>query len=78
MQENVRFDARGGMVYAAISNDGCTDLHAIRKGELICRRYRDEILRSFIVPYAETVLDNVMLMDDNCRPYHADFVDDLF
>ena len=28
-------------------------------------------------PYAAAVVDNFMVMDDNCRPHHANLVDDF-
>ena len=60
------------------SIDGCTDLHIIQSGALTGRRYRDEILRSIVVPYALAIGDNFILMDDNFIPHRANLVNDFF
>ncbi|GFW96782.1 transposable element Tcb2 transposase [Trichonephila clavipes] len=52
-------------------------LYIIRDGPLTARRYRDEILRPIVVPYAAAIGDDFILMDDNCRPHHANLVEDL-
>ena len=65
------------MVYAGISIDGRTDLHIIRNGALTGREYRDEILRSVVVPYAAAIRDDFILIDDNCRPHCANSVNDF-
>ncbi|GFU69641.1 transposable element Tcb2 transposase [Trichonephila clavipes] len=77
VHESVRFGSGGLFVYGGISMDGCTDLYIIRDGPLTARRYRDEILRSIVVPYAAAVGDVFILMDDNCRPHHANLVEDF-
>ncbi|GFV99171.1 transposable element Tcb2 transposase [Trichonephila clavipes] len=53
------------------------NLYIIRDGPLTSRRYRDEILRPIVVPYAATIGDNFILMDDNCRPHRANLVEDF-
>ncbi|GFU06708.1 transposable element Tcb2 transposase [Trichonephila clavipes] len=68
MHESVRFGGGGVLVYGGIFIDGCTDLYIIRDGPLTARRYREEILRPIVVPYAATIGDDFILMDDNCRP----------
>ncbi|GFT79219.1 transposable element Tcb2 transposase [Trichonephila clavipes] len=60
-----------------ISIDGRTDLYIIRDGPLTARRYRDEILRPIVVPYAAAIGDYFILMDDNCRPRRANLVEDF-
>ncbi|GFU71602.1 retrovirus-related Pol polyprotein from transposon opus [Trichonephila clavipes] len=47
-----------------------------RDGPLTARRYRDEILRSIVVPYAAAIGDDFILMDDNCRPHRANLMED--
>ncbi|GFV38480.1 transposable element Tcb2 transposase [Trichonephila clavipes] len=37
----------------------------------------EEILRPIIVPYAAAIGDDFILMDDNCRPHHANLVEDF-
>ncbi|GFY21943.1 transposable element Tcb2 transposase [Trichonephila clavipes] len=78
VHERVRFGDGGVFVYGGISIDGCTDLHIIRVGPLIARRYRDEILRPIVVPYAAAIGDDLILMDDNCRPHRANLLEDFF
>ncbi|GFT58681.1 transposable element Tcb2 transposase [Trichonephila clavipes] len=67
----------GVLVYGGISIDGRTDLYIIRDGPLTARRYRDEILRPIVVPYAATIGDDFILMDSNCRPHRAILVEDV-
>ncbi|GFU20395.1 transposable element Tcb2 transposase [Trichonephila clavipes] len=56
---------------------GRTGLYIIRDGPLTARRYRDEILRPILVPYAAAIGDDFILMDDNCRPHRANLVEDF-
>ncbi|GFY11255.1 transposable element Tcb2 transposase [Trichonephila clavipes] len=67
----------GVLVYGGISIDGRTDLYNIRDGPLTARRYRDEILRPIVIPYAAAIGDDFILMDDNCRPHRANLVEDF-
>ncbi|GFY01181.1 transposable element Tcb2 transposase [Trichonephila clavipes] len=53
------------------------NLYIIRDGPLTARRYRDEILRPIVVPYAAAIGDDFILMDDNCRPPRAKLVEDF-
>ncbi|GFX40996.1 transposable element Tcb2 transposase [Trichonephila clavipes] len=77
VHESVRFGGGGVLVYGGISIDGRTDLYIIRDGPLTTRRYRDEILRPIVVPYAAAIGDDFILMDDNCRPHRANLVEDI-
>ncbi|GFV56230.1 transposable element Tcb2 transposase [Trichonephila clavipes] len=77
LHESVRFNGGGVLVYNSISIDGRTDLYIIRDGPLTARRYRDEILRPIVVPYAAAIGDDFILMDDNCRPHRANLVEDF-
>ncbi|GFU85510.1 transposable element Tcb2 transposase [Trichonephila clavipes] len=74
--ESVIFGGGGVLVYGGISTDGRTDLYIIRDGPLTVRRYRDEILRHIVVPYAAAIGDDFILMDDNCRPHRDNMVED--
>ncbi|GFX44148.1 transposable element Tcb2 transposase [Trichonephila clavipes] len=65
----------GVLVYGGISIDGRADLYFIRDGLLTARRYRDDILRPIVVPYAAGIGDDFILMDDNCRPHRANLVE---
>ncbi|GFW42632.1 transposable element Tcb2 transposase [Trichonephila clavipes] len=75
--QSVRFGGGGVLVFGGISIDGRTDLYIIRDGSLTARRYRDEILRPIVVPYAAAIGDDFILMDDNCRPHRANLVEDF-
>ncbi|GFX37669.1 transposable element Tcb1 transposase [Trichonephila clavipes] len=77
VHESVRFGGGGVLVYGGYSIDGRTDLYIIRDGPLTARRYRDEILRPIVVPYAAAIGDDFILMDDNCRPHRANLVEDF-
>ncbi|GFS69544.1 transposable element Tcb2 transposase [Trichonephila clavipes] len=54
------------------------NLYIIRDGPLTARRYRNEILRPIVVPYAAAIGDDFILMDDYCRPHRANLVEDFF
>ncbi|GFV62360.1 transposable element Tcb1 transposase [Trichonephila clavipes] len=80
--QTVRNQLHGVGLYACrpmggISIDGRTDLYIIRDGPLTARRYRDEILRPIVVPYAAAIGDDFILMDDNCRPHRANLGEDF-
>ncbi|GFU86436.1 transposable element Tcb2 transposase [Trichonephila clavipes] len=77
VHESVRFGSGGVLVYGGISTEGRTDLYIIRDGPLTARRYRDEILRPIVIPYAAAIRDEFILMDDNCRPHRANLVEDF-
>ncbi|GFW13083.1 transposable element Tcb2 transposase [Trichonephila clavipes] len=77
VHESVRFGGGGVLVYGGISIDGRTYLHIVRDGPLTARRYRDEILRPIVAPYAAAIGDNFILMDDNCRQHRANLVEDF-
>ncbi|GFY28323.1 transposable element Tcb2 transposase [Trichonephila clavipes] len=77
MLESVRFGGGGVLVYGGISIDGCTELYIIRDGPLTARRFRDEILRPIVVPYAAAIGDDFILMEDNCRPHRVNLVEDF-
>ncbi|GFT09133.1 transposable element Tcb2 transposase [Trichonephila clavipes] len=77
VHESVRFGGGRVLVYGGISIDGRTDLYIIRDGPLTARRYKDEILRPIVVPYAAAIGDDFILMDDNCRPHRANLVEDF-
>ncbi|GFV27451.1 transposable element Tcb2 transposase [Trichonephila clavipes] len=76
VHESLRFGCGGVLVYGGISIDGRTGLYIIRDGPLTARRYRDEIIRPIVVPYAAAIGDDFFLMDDNCRPHRANLVED--
>ncbi|GFX25975.1 transposable element Tcb2 transposase [Trichonephila clavipes] len=77
MHESVRFGGVGVLVYGGISIGGRTDLYIIRDVPLTARRYRVDILRPIVVPYAAAIGDDFILMDDNCRSHRANLVEDF-
>ncbi|GFU63915.1 transposable element Tcb1 transposase [Trichonephila clavipes] len=77
VHESVRFGGGGVLVYGGISIDGRTDLYIFQGGPLTALRYRDKILTLIVVPYIAAIEDDFLLMDDNCRPHHANLVEDF-
>ncbi|GFV85619.1 transposable element Tcb2 transposase [Trichonephila clavipes] len=77
VHESVRCGGGGVLVYGGISIGGRTYLYIIRDGPLTACRYRDEIHRPILIPYAAAIGDDFILMDDNCMPHHANLVEDL-
>ncbi|GFU60097.1 transposable element Tcb2 transposase [Trichonephila clavipes] len=77
MHESVRFGCGGVLVYGGISISGRTDLYIIRDVPLIACRYRVEIIRPIVVPYAAAIGDDLILVIDNCRPHRANLVEDF-
>ncbi|GFW40617.1 transposable element Tcb2 transposase [Trichonephila clavipes] len=63
------------MVWGGISIGGRTDLHIIRNGPLTGRRYADEILRPYVIPYAGAIGDSFVFQDDNAQPHRARLVE---
>nr|XP_033491379.1 tripartite motif-containing protein 16-like protein [Epinephelus lanceolatus] len=59
------------MVWGGISLGGRTALHVLARGSLTAIRYRDEILRPIVRPYAGAVGPGFLLMQDNARPHVA-------
>uniref|UniRef100_A0A674C2N9 Transposase Tc1-like domain-containing protein n=1 Tax=Salmo trutta TaxID=8032 RepID=A0A674C2N9_SALTR len=66
-----RFGGRSVMVWGGISLGGRTALHVLARGSLTAIRYRDEILRPLVRPYAGAVGPGFLLMQDKARPHVA-------
>ena len=66
--EHDRWGGPSVMVWGGISFHGVTDLFVIQNGALTSVCYKDEILDIYVLPFAEAVGDNFVLMDDNARP----------
>uniref|UniRef100_A0A8C7R2V7 Transposase Tc1-like domain-containing protein n=1 Tax=Oncorhynchus mykiss TaxID=8022 RepID=A0A8C7R2V7_ONCMY len=66
-----RFGGGSVMVWGGISLGGRTALHVLARGSLTAIRYRDEILRPPVRPYAGAVGSGFLLMQDNARPHVA-------
>ncbi|GFW81545.1 transposable element Tcb2 transposase [Trichonephila clavipes] len=72
------YNGEGGgiLVWAGISLGGHTDLHVFHGGTVTGLRYRDEILDPYVRPYAATIGNDFILMDDNARPHRARIVEE--
>ncbi|KAI4877300.1 hypothetical protein NFI96_019883, partial [Prochilodus magdalenae] len=66
-----RFGSGSVKVWGGISLEGHTALHVLTRGGLTAIRYRDEILRPHVRPYAGAVGPGFLLMQDNARPHVA-------
>uniref|UniRef100_A0A8C8HEY5 Carbohydrate sulfotransferase n=1 Tax=Oncorhynchus tshawytscha TaxID=74940 RepID=A0A8C8HEY5_ONCTS len=66
-----RFGGGSVMVWGGISLGGRTALRVLARGSLTAIRYRDEILRPLVRPYAGAVGPGFLLMQDNARPHVA-------
>ena len=44
---------------------------------MTAQRYREEILRPLVVPYAGAIGDGFLLVDDNTRPHRAALLDNM-
>lgn len=76
-QNVVQHDSFGGsilMVWGGISMGGRREFVIIENGSLIGQRYRDEILRPVVRPYAGKMWPDFRLMDDNACPHRARLV----
>ncbi|KAJ8349887.1 hypothetical protein SKAU_G00250170 [Synaphobranchus kaupii] len=75
-----QFGGGSVMVWGGISLEGRTNLHVLANGTLTAVRYRDEILRPIVRPYAGAVGPGFLLVQDNARPHMArvcrQFLDD--
>ena len=60
------------MVWGGISLEGRATLHVLARGILTAIRYRDEILRPIMRPYAGAVGPGFLVMHDNDRPHVAE------
>ena len=66
-----RFGGGSVMVWGGISLEGRTGLHVLNQGTLTAVRYRDEILRPIVRPYAGAVGPGFLRVQDNARPHVA-------
>ena len=65
------------MVWGSVSLVGRTALHVLARGTLTAIRYRDEILRPIVRPYAGAVGPGFFLMHYNARPHVAEVCQQL-
>ncbi|GFV32136.1 hypothetical protein TNCV_1674251 [Trichonephila clavipes] len=54
-------------MHAGIRVGGRIDLNIIRNGNLTAQRYANEILRSHVIPYAATIGDSFLLMQNKAH-----------
>ncbi|KAL6457486.1 hypothetical protein MHYP_G00344490 [Metynnis hypsauchen] len=66
-----QFGSGSVMVWGGISLEGRTALHVLARGSMTAIRYRDEILRPLVRPYAGAVGPGFLLMQDDARPHVA-------
>jgi len=59
------------MVWAGVSLHARTNLVLIENGSLTAERYINQCLAEHVIPYAEFVGENFILMQDNARPHVA-------
>ncbi|GFV92979.1 transposable element Tcb2 transposase [Trichonephila clavipes] len=71
VRERSQYRRAGWMVWGGISIGERTDLHIIRNGTLMGRRYSDEILRPHVIPFAGAIGDSLVFQDDIARPHRA-------
>ncbi|GFX12570.1 transposable element Tcb2 transposase [Trichonephila clavipes] len=74
VRERSQYRSAGSMVWGGISIGGRMDLHIIRNGTLMGRRYADEILRPHVIPYFGAIGDSFVFQDDNARPHRVRLV----
>ncbi|GBO12845.1 Transposable element Tcb2 transposase [Araneus ventricosus] len=81
LPSNVReIDHYGGggiIVWACIMLDGRVPLHVFERGTVTGVRYRDEILKPYVLLFRGAVGPEFILMDDNARPHRALLVDEF-
>ncbi|GFU64124.1 transposable element Tcb2 transposase [Trichonephila clavipes] len=77
VRERSQYRRAGWMVWGGISIGGRMDLHIIRNGTLTGRRYADEILRPYVIPYAVAIGDSFVFQDDNAQPHRARLVENM-
>ncbi|GFW68982.1 transposable element Tcb2 transposase [Trichonephila clavipes] len=65
------------MVWGGISIGGRTDLHIIRNGTFMGRRYADKIFQPHVIPYAGAIGDSFVFQDDNARPHRSRLVENM-
>lgn len=62
------------MVWIRISLGGYANLHVFNIRNLTVVRYRKDILAPYVTSYADTIGDELALMDDNTQHHRATFV----
>lgn len=59
-----------------VSSGGHADLNFIQNGALIAHRYLKVILQLIALPYADTVVEKLLGMDDNALPHRPSLTTD--
>ena len=73
--EHDRYGKGSVMVWKGINVNGKTDLHAIENGTLIALSYCNELRDLFVRPYAGSLGQEPIMMDDNAGLHHAHVTD---
>lgn len=76
VRETVHFGGGSIMVWGGISLTGRTNLHVFRDGIVNARRYLEDIVEPYIIPFAAEEGPDFVLQQDNARPHTARLVTD--
>lgn len=74
VRETIHFGGGSIMVWGGISLTGRTNLHVFRDGFVNARRYLDDIVEPYIIPFAAEEGPDFVLQHDNARPHTARLV----
>jgi transposase len=77
MASRVSFGGGGFTVWGGIAFNGRTPLVIVRGQSMNAQRYRDMCILPVVVPFAENVGREFILIDDNARPHRARLVNDV-
>lgn len=78
MEARVAYGGGGVTVWGGVGMNGKSELVILGAGESMNgERYRDLCMRNIVVPYAQNVGNNFVLIDDNARPHRARVVNEF-
>lgn len=76
MEARVAYGGGGVTVWGGMTMNGKTELVILRGENMNAVRYRDLCIRDIVVPFAQNVGNDLMLVDDNARPHRANIVNE--